>query len=60
MKIKVVNKSNNELPSYATVGSAGMDIRSFIPDIPAIGIKKKISRWIGDANGWVFSAHGTS
>ena len=33
MKIKVVNKSNNELPSYATAGSAGMDIRCFSSDI---------------------------
>jgi dUTP pyrophosphatase len=33
MKIKIINKSNNELPSYTTVGSAGMDVRCFIPDI---------------------------
>ncbi|MBS1496077.1 MAG: dUTP diphosphatase [Bacteroidetes bacterium] len=26
--IKVINKSNNELPDYATQGSAGMDIRA--------------------------------
>ncbi len=30
MKIKIVNKSNNDLPSYATTGSAGMDIRAYI------------------------------
>jgi dUTP pyrophosphatase len=30
MKIKVVNKSNNELPSYQTSGSAGMDVRAWI------------------------------
>jgi dUTP pyrophosphatase len=30
MKIKIVNKSNNELPIYATDGSAGMDLRAFI------------------------------
>ncbi len=30
MKIKIVNKSNNELPSYATDGSAGMDIRAYV------------------------------
>lgn len=35
MKIKVVNKSNNELPSYQTIGSAGMDIRCYIPDVPS-------------------------
>ena len=30
MKVKIVNKSNNELPEYATSGSAGMDIRAYI------------------------------
>ncbi len=29
-KIKIVNKSNNELPAYATEGSAGMDLRASI------------------------------
>ena len=33
MKVKIVNKSNNELPNYATLGSAGMDIRANLPDI---------------------------
>lgn len=33
MKVKIVNKSNNELPSYATVGSAGMDLRANLPDL---------------------------
>jgi len=28
MKIKIVNKSTNKLPEYATEYSAGMDIRS--------------------------------
>jgi len=28
MKIKIVNKSKNDLPSYATLGSAGMDLRA--------------------------------
>jgi dUTP pyrophosphatase len=31
LKIKIVNTSGNELPSYATEGSAGMDIRAFLP-----------------------------
>ena len=31
IKIKVVNNSPNDLPAYATAGSAGMDIRAFIP-----------------------------
>ncbi|MEO6729758.1 MAG: dUTP diphosphatase [Ferruginibacter sp.] len=26
--VNIVNRSNNELPSYATAGSAGMDIRA--------------------------------
>ena len=30
MKVKIINKSNNELPSYATAGSAGMDIRAHL------------------------------
>lgn len=30
MKVKIVNKSNNESPSYATVGSAGMDLRAHV------------------------------
>lgn len=30
--IKIINKSNNPLPSYATKGSAGMDLRANIPD----------------------------
>ena len=28
MKVKIVNKSGFENPSYATVGSAGLDLRS--------------------------------
>ena len=32
MKIKVVNSSNNELPSYETIMSAGMDLRANIED----------------------------
>ena len=30
VEIKVINKSNNELPHYATAGAAGMDIRANI------------------------------
>ena len=30
MVLKLVNKSNNDLPRYATELSAGMDVRSFI------------------------------
>lgn len=32
MKIKIVNNSNNALPSYETAHSAGMDLRAFISD----------------------------
>lgn len=32
MKVLVINKSNNELPAYETVGSAGLDIRAFIEE----------------------------
>ena len=30
MKIKIINKSKHELPSYSTDGSAGMDLRANI------------------------------
>ncbi len=30
IKVKIVNKSSNELPAYATAGSSGMDIRAFL------------------------------
>ena len=30
ISIKIINQSNNELPAYATLGSAGMDIRAFL------------------------------
>lgn len=36
MKIKVINKSNNELPKYQTPYSAGMDLRAFIDGEPII------------------------
>lgn len=32
MEIKIVNKSNNELPAYSTELSAGMDLRAFLPN----------------------------
>jgi dUTP pyrophosphatase len=28
--VKIINKSSNPLPQYATIGSSGMDIRAFI------------------------------
>lgn len=30
--VEVINKSNNELPKYQTPGSAGMDVRAYLPD----------------------------
>jgi len=30
MKVKIINRSSNPLPSYETVGSAGMDLRANI------------------------------
>lgn len=33
MKVKIVNKSTNNVPEYATVGSAGMDLRANLPDM---------------------------
>ncbi len=30
VKIKIINKSNNLLPSYSTVLSAGLDLRAFL------------------------------
>ena len=32
MNIKIINKSNHELPNYETVASAGMDLRANIPE----------------------------
>jgi dUTP pyrophosphatase len=32
MEIKIVNKSNNPLPEFATENSAGVDLRAFIPE----------------------------
>lgn len=32
MKLKIVNKSNNALPEYATEYSAGMDLRAFLAE----------------------------
>ena len=32
MEVKVINKSNNPLPEYSTLQSAGMDLRAFITE----------------------------
>lgn len=44
MQIKIVNKSNNPLPSYATEHSAGMDLRAFVSE--AITLKPSERRII--------------
>lgn len=31
MTVKIINRSNNPLPTYATEGSSGMDIRAYLP-----------------------------
>jgi dUTP pyrophosphatase len=36
VKVKIVNKSGNEVPAYATVHAAGMDIRAFLAESIAI------------------------
>lgn len=32
MKLNIVNKSDNAMPEYETVNSAGMDLRAYLPD----------------------------
>lgn len=32
MKIQIINKSNNALPAYETIASAGMDLRAYLPE----------------------------
>lgn len=32
ISVNVVNRSNNELPAYATLGSAGMDLRAHLDE----------------------------
>lgn len=32
MKVRIINRSANPLPSYETAGSAGMDLRADLPD----------------------------
>ena len=38
MEVKVINKSNNPLPKYSTVQSAGMDLRAFITEPIILGV----------------------
>lgn len=32
IKVKIINRSHHPLPAYATPGSAGMDVRAYLPD----------------------------
>ena len=36
LKVKIINKSHHPLPAYATPGSAGMDVRAFLPEAPVV------------------------
>lgn len=36
MIVNIVNKSNNQLPIYETEGSAGMDLRAYLPSGPIV------------------------
>lgn len=43
ISIKIVNKSNNQLPSYSTEQAAGMDIRAFISEpITLLPLERKL------------------
>ncbi len=43
MKVKIINKSNNELPAYETSASAGLDLRAFIPEsITLLPLERKL------------------
>ena len=34
MTVKIINKSDNQLPAYETSSSAGMDLRAYLPEGP--------------------------
>ena len=34
MEVKIINRSDNQLPAYETVNSAGMDLRAYLPEGP--------------------------
>ncbi|HAP00516.1 MAG TPA: dUTP diphosphatase, partial [Bacteroidetes bacterium] len=37
MQVKIINHSDNSLPVYETIGSAGMDLRAFIQQPITLG-----------------------
>lgn len=36
IKVRIINKSHHQLPEYATPGSAGMDVRAYLPEGPVV------------------------
>lgn len=36
VKVKIINSSHHRLPTYATDGASGMDVRAFLPEKPII------------------------
>jgi dUTP pyrophosphatase len=36
MEVKIINKSDNQLPAYETINSAGMDLRAYLPEGPIV------------------------
>lgn len=42
LKVRVVNKSNNALPKYETLGSAGLDLRANLADNVIIPVGKRL------------------
>ncbi len=43
MTVKILNKSNNELPAYSTLFSAGMDLRAFLNEpVSLLPLERKL------------------
>ena len=42
MKIRIINKSQHDLPSYGTIASAGVDLRANIDESISIGSLEKV------------------
>ena len=36
MEVKIINKSDNQVPAYETIHSAGMDLRAYLPEGPIV------------------------
>ena len=52
IEVKIINESNNDTPALATRGSAGVDVRAFIPSpITLKPLERKINtNWIKGRN----------